>query len=109
MCLRVDANGTGSGRGTHLSVFVCLMRGEFDHRLKWPFRGNISIIFVNQEEDKDHIVRFTVTVKRIYSQRVTTDEPSLGYGCGQFLPFTKLQKYLKNDSIKLCIEEVELL
>ena len=113
MCLRVDANGTGSGRSTHLSVFVYLMRGEFDHRLKWPFRGNIiSIIFVNQKEDKDHIVKtvmFTITVQRIYCQRVRTDEPSLGYGCGQFLPFTKLQKYLKNDCIKLCIKEVELL
>ena len=112
MCLRIDANGTGSGRGTHLSVFVCLMRGEFDDRLKWPFRGNISIKLANQEEDKDHIVktvRFTVTVQPFYCQRVMKDKPSLGYGCGQFLPFTKLQpKYLRNDCIKLCIKEVEL-
>ena len=78
------------------------MRGEFDDQLKWPFRGNISIRLVNQEEDKDNIVKivkFTESVPQIYCQRVTTDEPSPGHGHRQFLPLTRLQpKYLKNDS-----------
>ena len=34
MCLRVDANGNGDGKGTHVSVFVCLVRGEFDDVLR---------------------------------------------------------------------------
>ncbi len=33
ICLRVDANGSG----THVSVGVHFMRGEFDDSLKWPF------------------------------------------------------------------------
>ena len=37
MCLSIDANGIGCGEGTHLSVFMYLMRGEFDDQLKWPF------------------------------------------------------------------------
>ena len=40
MCLRVSID---SSRGSHLNVHVCLMPGEFDDQLKWPFRGNISI------------------------------------------------------------------
>ena len=51
----VNANGEGSGRSTHLSVFLCLMRGEFDDQLKWPFRGKTTIKLVNQEEDKDYV------------------------------------------------------
>ena len=43
MCLRVDANGTGNGKGTHVSVFVYLMRGNFDDHVKWPFCGNITV------------------------------------------------------------------
>ena len=43
MCLSVDANGYGECKGTHVSVFVHLMRGEFDNILKWPFRGTIII------------------------------------------------------------------
>ena len=43
MCLSIDANGIGCGEGTHLSVFVYLMRGEFDDQLKWPFRGSVTV------------------------------------------------------------------
>ena len=39
MCLGVDANGDGDGAGTHVSVFVTIMRGEHDDKLTWPFRG----------------------------------------------------------------------
>ena len=38
MCLRVTANGQSSGRGTHITVAVYLMKGEFDDQLEWPFR-----------------------------------------------------------------------
>ena len=50
--LRVNANGHGDGEGSHISVFVHLMRGEFDDHLKWPFRGDITIQLLNQLEDK---------------------------------------------------------
>ena len=33
MCIRVVANGWGYGAGTHVSVYVHLMRGEHDSRL----------------------------------------------------------------------------
>ena len=54
MCLRVDANGCRDCKGTHISVYSYLMRGEFDSHLKWPFRGTITIHVVNQLEDKEH-------------------------------------------------------
>ena len=47
MCIRVVANGLGKGAGTHVSVAVHLMRGEYDSRLVWPFRGDITIQLVN--------------------------------------------------------------
>ena len=43
MCLKVYANGRGSGKGSHISVSVLLMRGEFDSSLKWPFCGDVTI------------------------------------------------------------------
>ena len=55
MCLEVNANGWGAGKGTHsVSVCTCLMCGEFDSHLKWPFRGNVTIQLVYQLEDKEH-------------------------------------------------------
>ena len=55
MCLQVDADGMEEGEGTHVSVFTNLLCGEFDSRLKWPFRGIVTIQLVNQLEDKKHL------------------------------------------------------
>ena len=55
MGIRVDPNGTGDGKGTHISIFTYLMKGSYDDHLKWPFRGNIIIQIVNQAEDHNHI------------------------------------------------------
>ena len=54
MCLHVYVNGCCDGKGTHLSVFVALMRGEHDEHLEWPFEGNISYQLLNWSEDKQH-------------------------------------------------------
>ena len=54
MCLLVDANGHGSGRGTHISVYVYLMKGEQDDNLEWPFRGKVFVELLNWKDDKSH-------------------------------------------------------
>ena len=45
--LRVDANGNGPDKGMQVSVFVQLMPGEHDNRLKWPLRGKFTVQLVN--------------------------------------------------------------
>ena len=42
MCINVHANGWSNGAGTHVSVTVYLMRGEYDSRREWPFIGDIT-------------------------------------------------------------------
>ena len=46
--LSVYANGVGKGAGTHVSVFLQLMPGEFDGRLRWPFRGSFVVKLLDQ-------------------------------------------------------------
>ena len=52
--LSVDANGQGSGKGTHLSLFVHLMKGEYDDELSWPFSANIRVQLMNWSSDSHH-------------------------------------------------------
>jgi hypothetical protein len=113
VCLNVCPNGSGSGKGTHLSVYVHLMRGEFDDQLKWPYRGEVTVKLVNQEEDKDHVVKtvhFTTSLSDKSCNRVIAgDRASSGPGYSRFLSLTRLRpKYLKNDCIKLCIKRVKI-
>uniref|UniRef100_A0A670HU63 TNF receptor-associated factor 1-like n=1 Tax=Podarcis muralis TaxID=64176 RepID=A0A670HU63_PODMU len=41
LCLKLFLNGDGAGAGSHLSLFLVLMRGEHDFHLKWPFRHKV--------------------------------------------------------------------
>ena len=54
MCLSVYADGNGDGKGTHLSVFLYLMKGPHDDKLTWPLRGKFEIRLLNQISDSEH-------------------------------------------------------
>ncbi len=70
--LRVFANGLSLSYGTHVSVFVGFMRGEFDDSLKWPFRGVISVQLLAQVNSKDHK---TQTVTYMMTKHMTGTVP----------------------------------
>ena len=109
MCIRVDANGNGTGEGTHVSVFVCLMKGDNDDSLTWPFTGTVTFELLNQLEDENH---YTSTLgpfpgdNEQTSGRVVKGERGIGGGRPQFIPNTELDckpdnnyQYLKDDTL----------
>ncbi|XP_064385188.1 TNF receptor-associated factor 4-like [Halichondria panicea] len=112
ICLSVDANGDGIGEGTHISVHVCFMRGEFDDSLKWPFRGAISVQLLDHN-GKDHKMNsrtYDDKTPNMCCARVTEGEiVSHGWGYSQFIAQTELEpKYLRNDTLLFQINEVKL-
>ena len=106
MCLKVVANGCNIGKGTHVSVYVCLMRGEFDNYLKWPFRGEVTVQLLNQIEDKGHhekTLDFANGTPDSCADRVTASERAASWGRPQFishraLNYNKNCQYLKYES-----------
>ena len=58
MCLKVYAAGNSIGKGTHVSVYLYLMKGPHDDKLEqsdhWPLRGTFTIVLLNQLNDSDH-------------------------------------------------------
>ena len=112
MCLSVEANGFGTSKGMHTSVFIHLMRGEFDEQLKWPYVGKITVMLVDQLDNRRHYTR-TISFElapEVYKKRVT-DGPTnpAGYGTSSFLPHASLEPhYLKNNCLKFRIVRVEL-
>ncbi len=113
ICLRVDANGNDTAKETHVSVYVCFMRGDFDDSLKWPFCGMISYQLLDQVNGKDHKTKTNTYDDKIpneYFTRVTEGEISAeGWGYAQFIAHTELEpKYLRNDTLLFQIHKVEL-
>ena len=115
MCLYVDANGVGDGAGTHVSVFVYLMRGEYDDRLIWPFRGEITILLVNQISDREH-VEYTLCIDDETDEGshrvISSNRASTGWGSPNFIRHTKVEaitpttRYIKDKCMKLRVTKV---
>ncbi len=77
MVISIDANGYGDNKGTHVSVWVYLMRGEYDDQLEFPFKGTIKFELLNQLEDKNHHCKsYTHDGTRNSSKRVIDQERS---------------------------------
>ena len=120
MCLKVTANGWGSGKGTHVSLGVNLMKREFDSHLQWPFKGEITVELVNQKEGGENLIRKPLApadYDKCYKnfQRVTEGErASGGWGFSTFIAHTDLYKpeenkeYLLNDTLIFRVTNVEV-
>ncbi len=99
--LIVEPNGFDTGKGTHVSVFVHFMRGEFDDSLKWPFRGAISVRLIDQLHGEDHW-KYTFTYDDRMFKRVDgkVSEVELGWGNPQFIEYSKLEpNYLIDNTL----------
>ena len=111
MCLKVAPNGWAEGKGTHISMYVHMMRGEFDEQLKWPFRGDITVQLLNWEVDEKPFARmipFDDTTQEFTAGRVTYRERAEdGRGFCRFTSHVDIRsKYLKNDCLKMCVQNI---
>ena len=110
--LTVDANGYGLCVGTHVSVFISFMRGEFDDSLKWPFRGVIAFRLLDQVQGNSHVScekTYNDSVSDKLSNRVTSGERGRGWGKKDFIAHSELEpKYLHNGTLFFHIHKVEL-
>ena len=54
-------DGDGTGEGTHLSLYISIIQGEFDNILQWPFRHEVKFDLINQETGLPHSSRILKT------------------------------------------------
>ena len=54
MCLAVYANGTGIGKGSCVSIALCLMKGEFDAQVAWPVELPFHLIVEIMKQHEEY-------------------------------------------------------
>ena len=122
MCLNVYANGHGKGKGTHVSVFVCLMMGEFDDDLKWPFSGTFAIQ-LKAMIPVPHLQHYQLIILldaddintsldlRAACRKPTEEINKKKFGYPQFIPHHDLYagNYLMNNKLVFCISDIAVL
>ena len=111
LCLRVYANGNGSGEGSHLSIYAHIKKGQHDDRLQWPFTGTIIIELLNWLEDKGHYKRTLSIDTNDNFVRVTEGEYGNNTGYRQFISQSSLNsstnpQYLYQDCIRVRVQAI---
>ena len=104
MCARIYLNGDGMGRGTHISVFFVIMRGQYDALLRWPFRQKVTFMLMDQDNVEHVIDAFRPDPSSSSFQRPRR-ETNIASGCPMFCSLTELNNhtYVKDDTMFLKI------
>ena len=114
MCLRVYKNGLQSGEGTHLSVFIRMIKGNEDEFLPWPFQGSVTFVLLNQAKNENHIKRSSAFTENTGQRIMTGIWGKNGVGSEKFIPLPKLlipgegTIYVADDSLFFMIKAVQL-
>ncbi|XP_073496912.1 TNF receptor-associated factor 1 [Phyllobates terribilis] len=102
VCLRIYLNGDGTGKGSHISLFFAIMKGEYDALLPWPFRHKVTFMLMDQSNREHVIDAFRPDSTSVSFQRPVIDM-NVASGCPLFCPLSKLQSmsstYVKDNAM----------
>jgi hypothetical protein len=103
ICLRVYLNGDGGGRGTHLSFFMTMMKGDFDSLLPWPFKQTTTLTLLAQDRAARDISQSFKPDEVSGSFIRPTSEMNVASGCPLFCPLSVLDssEYVQQDTLYL--------
>ena len=113
--LQVSAflNGNGSGEGSHLSIYIRVLPGEYDNLLEWPFSYKVTFSILDQSDPSlskaQHITETFnpdpnwKNFQKPCSTRNSLDESTLGFGYPKFISHDEIKKrnYVRDNSIFL--------
>uniref|UniRef100_A0A3Q3AZ57 TNF receptor-associated factor n=2 Tax=Kryptolebias marmoratus TaxID=37003 RepID=A0A3Q3AZ57_KRYMA len=104
MAIKAYLNGDGEGRGTHLSLYVVLMPGDFDALLPWPFRQTVSLSVLDQSSARNHqSLSFKPDPRnKCFQKPAAESNVAVGFPC--FIPSDTLESpqnaaYIKDDTL----------
>ena len=100
VCARLYPNGDGNGKGTHLSMFLVIMRGEYDALLAWPFIQKVHFRLLDQDRIRDVFDAFRPDPNCVSFKRPTSDM-NVASGCPRFVSHSELRQggFVRDDTM----------
>ncbi|XP_071962434.1 TNF receptor-associated factor 3-like [Antedon mediterranea] len=112
MCARIYLNGDGMGKGTHVSLFFVVMKGDYDALQQWPFRQKVTMILLDQETGTRSLTDSFKPDVRSSSFKRPTGDMNVASGCPLFVSNQVLRDsaYVKDDTmfVKLIVDTSDL-
>ena len=104
--LRLYPNGNDIVKNTHLSIYIVVLKGEYDAMLPWPFKKRVKLTLIDQQEDpvqrKNFSMQFIPDNDPDCFERPTREE-NIGDGFSYFISHEKLysRRYLVDNTLFL--------
>jgi len=107
--LSVNPNGDGSGKSTHLSAFVIVMKGEYDGVLSWPFNQRVTFTLIDQQDctdERENIeMHFRANPKlENFARPIAEENPGRGYARLVSHERLRSRRYLVDDSLFIRVD-----
>jgi len=98
--LRLYILGDGIDKGSYMSLFFVLMKGEFDNIMQWPFTHKVTFKLINQGPGRDVIDTFQPDPMSS-SFRKPKSDMNIASGCPRFVSHVDLKTggYIVDDTI----------
>ena len=108
LCTHLYLSGNGTGLGTHLSIFLSVMKGEFDRILLWPLKCRMSFSLLDLEQRRFPIVQMLHSNPNSSSFQRPPPQSAMNIasGCPDFAPLSILddKRYVDDDEMYIkCI------
>ncbi|CCD66191.1 MATH domain-containing protein [Caenorhabditis elegans] len=98
--------GDGLAFREYFSVFVCLMKGEWDDILEWPFRCDVTFSILS--DDKKELLTKTIYVNEMPEIQEFLERPeglrNGTFGFQNFLPLAKVTEFAADGDIFIQIK-----
>ena len=108
--VRVDPDGDQTNKNRYLSVFVGIMKGDYDAILPWPFREVVTFRVIDQQpyasQRKDVVAVLEPDQTPCFSGRPTAEENPMLQGFRRLISHKvlKIRCFLEHDTLFLQVE-----
>jgi hypothetical protein len=110
--MRVQLNmyGDGDAQGTHMSIFLIILRGEYDSTLSWPFVFPVTFCLLDQINQKHNIIDLFYPDTNSASFQRPQSDMNIASGIPTFCPLASVEQegncYIQNDTmfIKITVD-----
>lgn len=110
-CVRLNMSGHGNGSGTHLSLYLYIMKGPFDEHIVWPikhgtFRATLMCQSVAQGGNTQYTKTAAIGSHPAFRRKLDIEKKNTSAGWPMYIDFFDLmnQRFYLEDSIVITLD-----
>jgi len=110
LMLQLWPNGNGIGENTHLSIFIVVMKGEYDAILPWGFLMPVEFTLIDQQDNPNQrqnvVMGFTADPKNAAFKKPVEGETRSVWGFPQFVShnYPRTRSFIADDTLFIKVQ-----